>query len=160
MIQLTHSLPKVTTRQTLTLSGRVLHGTALRINGREVTLSDGEFSETVDLKPGSNGIRLEARDAVKNLTIVETETVLDQQAPSLRKVALSKKKAEGVLKKLGMSPTEAIRLFYRQICLRGGLPFRVLLPNELTRKTLEESGKGNGVQSFESLEEMFESWER
>ncbi|KKL55729.1 hypothetical protein LCGC14_2252520, partial [marine sediment metagenome] len=27
----------------------------------------------------------------------------------------TKKKAEGVLKKLGMSPTEAIRLFYNQI---------------------------------------------
>ena len=31
----------------------------------------------------------------------------------------TKKAAEGVSKKLGMSPTEAIRLFYRQICLRG-----------------------------------------
>ena len=95
VIQLTHSLPKVTTKQTLTLSGRVLHGTALRINGREVTLTEGEFSETVELRPGSNCIRLEARDAVKNLTIVEKETVLDQQAPSLQKVVLSKNKAEG-----------------------------------------------------------------
>jgi len=95
VIQLTHSLPTVTTRQTLLVSGRVLHGTALRINGREVILTEGEFSETVDLKPGTNYIRLEARDAVKNLTIVEKETVLDQQAPSLHKVALSKKKAKG-----------------------------------------------------------------
>ena len=95
VIQLTHPLPKVTTRQTLTLSGRVVHGTALRINGREVTLTEGEFSETVHLKPGSNCVRLEARDAVKNLTIIERETVLDQQAPSLQKVALSKKKAKG-----------------------------------------------------------------
>ncbi|MCP4371982.1 MAG: type II toxin-antitoxin system antitoxin, RelB/DinJ family, partial [Deltaproteobacteria bacterium] len=33
----------------------------------------------------------------------------------------TKKKAEDVLKKLGMSPTEAIRIFYTQICLKGGL---------------------------------------
>jgi len=72
----------------------------------------------------------------------------------------TKRKAEGVLKKLGMSPTEAIRLFYRQICLRGGLPFPVLVPNDLTKNTLERSSKGEGVESFDSLDEMFESWEK
>ncbi|MCK4303728.1 MAG: type II toxin-antitoxin system RelB/DinJ family antitoxin [Candidatus Eisenbacteria sp.] len=70
----------------------------------------------------------------------------------------TKKKAEGVLRKLGMTPTEAIRLFYRQICLRGGLPFRVVIPNDLTRDTLKKSAKGQGVESFDSLDEMFESW--
>ena len=59
-----------------------------------------------------------------------------------------------------MSPTEAIRLFYRQICLRGGLPFPILIPNELTRETLDKSEKGQGIQSFDSLDEMFESWEK
>ena len=72
----------------------------------------------------------------------------------------TKKEAEGVLRKLGMSPTEAIRLFYTQICLRGGLPFPVLIPNRLTRKTLKKSQKGEDVQSFDSLDEMFDSWEK
>ena len=72
----------------------------------------------------------------------------------------TKKKAEGVLRKLGMSPTEAIRLFYTQICLRGGLPFRVLIPNDLTKETLDRSAKGQDVESFDSLDEMFESWEK
>ncbi len=72
----------------------------------------------------------------------------------------TKRKAEGVLRKLGMSPTEAIRLFYRQICLRGGLPFPVLIPNELTKETLDKSAKGKGVASFASLDEMFEDWEK
>ncbi len=72
----------------------------------------------------------------------------------------TKKKAEGVLRKLGLSPTEAIRLFYRQICLRGGLPFPVLIPNGLTTKTLEKSHKGDDVETFDTLEEMFESWEK
>jgi DNA-damage-inducible protein J len=71
----------------------------------------------------------------------------------------TKKLAEGVLKKLGMSPTEAIRLFYRQICLRGGLPFPVLIPNDRTRITLDKSSKGKDVESFDSLDEMFENWE-
>jgi len=72
----------------------------------------------------------------------------------------TKKKAEGVLKKLGMTPTEAIRLFYRQICLREGLPFRVVIPNKLTAETLDKSSRGQDVHSFDSLEEMFESWEK
>ncbi len=72
----------------------------------------------------------------------------------------TKKKAESVLKKLGMSPTEAIRLFYRQICLRGGIPFPVLIPNDLTKKTLDKSDKGEGVEAFDSLDEMFESWDK
>ena len=72
----------------------------------------------------------------------------------------TKKEAEGVLRKLGMSPTEAIRLFYTQISLRGGLPFPVIIPNRLTRKTLKKSQKGEDVQSFDSLDEMFDSWEK
>ena len=70
----------------------------------------------------------------------------------------TKKKAEDVLKKLGMSPAEAIRIFYNQICLRGGIPFPVLLPNEVTDKTLKKSSKGEEIQCFDSLEEMFDSW--
>ena len=70
----------------------------------------------------------------------------------------TKMKAEGVLKKLGMSHTEAIRLFYNQICLRGGIPFPILIPNETTNKTLKKSNKGKDPQSFNSLEQMFDSW--
>jgi len=72
----------------------------------------------------------------------------------------TKKKAESVLRKLGMSPAEAIRLFYRQICLRGGIPFPVLIPNDLTKKTLDKSAKGEDVEAFDSLDEMFESWDK
>ena len=72
----------------------------------------------------------------------------------------TKKQAEGVLRKLGLSPTEAIRLFYRQICLHGGLPFPVLIPNALTAKTLKKSQQGEDVETFDSLEDMFESWEQ
>jgi DNA-damage-inducible protein J len=72
----------------------------------------------------------------------------------------TKQKAENVLRRLGLSPTEAIRLFYRQICLRSGLPFPVALPNALTRQTLTKSQQGKGVTRFDSLDEMFTSWEK
>ena len=72
----------------------------------------------------------------------------------------TKRKAEKVLHKLGITPTEAIRIFYNQISLRGGLPFAVEIPNERTVATLEKSRRGEGIQDFESLDEMFESWEK
>jgi DNA-damage-inducible protein J len=70
-----------------------------------------------------------------------------------------KRKAEGVLTRLGVSPTEAIRIFYRQISLRNGLPFAVEIPNDLTARTLENSRKGRGVVEFDTLEDMAASWE-
>ena len=72
----------------------------------------------------------------------------------------AKRKAERVLHKLGITPTEAIRIFYSQISLRGGLPFAVEIPNERTAETLEKSRRGESVQEFDSLGEMFESWEK
>lgn len=71
-----------------------------------------------------------------------------------------KQKAEGVLQNLGITPTEAIRIFYRQISMRGGLPFAVEIPNDCTATTLEKSYKGEDVVEFDSLDEMFESWEK
>ena len=72
----------------------------------------------------------------------------------------TKRTAEGVLRRLGLTPTEAIRIFYKQISLRGGLPFPVAIPNELTACTLEKSRRGKDVQEFDSLEAMFKSWEK
>jgi len=72
----------------------------------------------------------------------------------------TKQKAEGVLRKLGLTPTEAIRIFYKQISIRGGLPFPVAVPNKLTAATLEKSRRGEDIQEFESLEAMFENWEK
>jgi DNA-damage-inducible protein J len=72
----------------------------------------------------------------------------------------TKIKAEKVLSKLGITPTEAIRIFYNQISLRGGLPFAVEVPNELTASTLRKSRQGKDVVKFDSLDDMFASWDK
>ncbi len=69
-----------------------------------------------------------------------------------------KEQAEGILQRLGLSPTEAIRMFYTQIALRNGLPFDVSIPNDETIKALEDSRNGRNLQQFNSTEELFESW--
>ena len=71
-----------------------------------------------------------------------------------------KEQAESILHRLGLSPTEAIRIFYTQITLKQGLPFEVAIPNATTRKTLEDSEKGINLKSFNSVDELFESWDK
>lgn len=70
-----------------------------------------------------------------------------------------KEKAETILNKLGLSPTEAIRMFYTQINLRNGLPFDVVLPNEETEKALTDSRSGENLEHFDSTDELFKSWD-
>lgn len=70
-----------------------------------------------------------------------------------------KQKAEDILHRLGLSPTEAIRMFYTQITLRNGMPFDVSIPNEVTEKALKESREGKNLESFKSKEELFNSWD-
>ncbi len=61
-----------------------------------------------------------------------------------------KHEAEAVLDKLGLTPTEAITLFYKQVTLYRGLPFPVRIPNAATRKALQEVRSRNNIETFES----------
>lgn len=49
-----------------------------------------------------------------------------------------KNEAELVLAEIGLSPAEAIRLFYKQVSLHKGLPFEVRIPNAATRAAIRE----------------------
>jgi len=60
--------------------------------------------------------------------------------------------AEAVLDKLGMTPTEAITLFYKQVKLYKGLPFPVRIPNAATRKALHEAHSRETLESFDTVE--------
>ncbi len=72
----------------------------------------------------------------------------------------TKNAAERILYKLGLNPTDAIRIFYRQISLRQGLPFSVEIPNALTRVTLEKSRNGKDIERYDTLDDMFASWKK
>jgi DNA-damage-inducible protein J len=62
---------------------------------------------------------------------------------------------EDIFRELGLTATEAINIFYRQVKINQGLPFLVRIPNALTRKTLEKSARGEDVHTYKSSEEMF-----
>ena len=65
-----------------------------------------------------------------------------------------KSNVERILKKLGMTSTEAINLFYRQIQLRKGLPFDVRIPNKTTLETFKKTDAGIELNTYEILEEF------
>ena len=69
-----------------------------------------------------------------------------------------KRSAEAIFNKIGISSGEAIRMFYSQVKLRGGIPFDVRIPNTHTTKAMDELNAGNG-ERFNSTDELFESWE-
>jgi DNA-damage-inducible protein J len=71
----------------------------------------------------------------------------------------TKAATEEVLEALGMTPTEAIRLFYRQIALRGEFPLELRVPNKLTASVLSKSRKNVEVETFKNTKALYESWE-
>jgi len=70
----------------------------------------------------------------------------------------TKQASERILQSIGMTPSDAVRLLYRQIALRREFPLELRVPNKLTAKTLSKSDRGEEIETFDSLEQMVESW--
>ena len=68
----------------------------------------------------------------------------------------TKREAETVFHDLGLSASQAITLFYRQVQLRRGLPFEVRVPNETTLEALRQAEAREGLASFESADALFD----
>jgi DNA-damage-inducible protein J len=66
-----------------------------------------------------------------------------------------KARAEEVLAGVGVSASQAITMFYRQIVLRRGLPFDVSIPNAETVAALKEADAGGGQIISGSTESAF-----
>jgi DNA-damage-inducible protein J len=67
-----------------------------------------------------------------------------------------KDRVESIFHRLGLNATQAITMFYRQVELRGGLPFDVVVPAESTQRTFDATDAGQDLVVCESAEEMFE----
>ena len=79
----------------------------------------------------------------------KTEAIRARVEPQL------KHEAEAILKALGLSATDAITMFYRQVTLRRGLPFDVRLPNAETAEALQQAETGEGlIESAGGLDEL------
>ena len=69
-----------------------------------------------------------------------------------------KTNAEAILKSLGMSINDAIRIFLGQVVIDGGLPFTPRLssymPNKDTIEAIEEVEKGSHSRVFDSVDDL------
>ncbi len=66
-----------------------------------------------------------------------------------------KGEVEDIFHELGLTTTEAINIFYRQVKINRGLPFLVRIPNALTRETLEKSARGEDVIKCKDEKDLF-----
>ena len=67
-----------------------------------------------------------------------------------------KNNAESVFRRLGLNATQAITVFYRQVELRDGLPFDVVVPTSTTKRTFEASEAGHDLVVCENADDMFQ----
>lgn len=78
----------------------------------------------------------------------KTATIRARVEPDL------KREAEIVFSELGLSATQAIRLFYKQVTLQHGLPFAVKVPNAETREALRQAYDGEDLTEHASLDAL------
>ena len=83
-------------------------------------------------------------------TMTKTATVRARIEPRL------KTDVEKLFSKLGLSTTEAINLFYRQVKLRKGLPFSVVIPNKTTENALKNTDAERNLVHCENTDDMFD----
>ena len=65
--------------------------------------------------------------------MAKTEMIRARVEPDL------KYRVEEIFSKLGLSPTDAITLFYIQVILHHGLPFEVRIPNDESIEALQHA---------------------
>jgi DNA-damage-inducible protein J len=66
-----------------------------------------------------------------------------------------KARAEKIFEQLGLSPTDAITMFYSQVSLRQGIPFPVEIPNAATMKAIKDADAGIDVHKVNDVDELF-----
>lgn len=84
------------------------------------------------------------------IIMAKTSTVRARIEPLL------KEDVEKLFKKMGLTTTEAINLFYRQVKLRKGLPFSVVIPNKKTEKVFKDTDAKRNLIRCEDTNDMFD----
>ena len=66
----------------------------------------------------------------------------------------TKQDAEAVFSRIGLTATEAVRLFYTQVALRQRLPFDVTIPPSDEMKRFEEELDASIAEHYTTLERL------
>ncbi|MDD2917011.1 MAG: type II toxin-antitoxin system RelB/DinJ family antitoxin [Candidatus Gracilibacteria bacterium] len=68
---------------------------------------------------------------------------------------LTKKESFNVFHDLGITPAEGIRVFLRQVANTHSIPFSIHVPNEKTRKVLDNARSGIDVHTANNADDLF-----
>jgi DNA-damage-inducible protein J len=66
-----------------------------------------------------------------------------------------KAEAESILDRIGLSASDAIRMFYKQITLSQGLPFEARIPNATTCEALSDAEAGRNLTRYADADDLF-----
>ncbi len=66
-----------------------------------------------------------------------------------------KKKAEAVLDKIGLSTTDAVTIFLKQLVAQQGLPFEAKIPDRETIRAMRELDRGGGTRHTGDVASLF-----
>ena len=67
----------------------------------------------------------------------------------------TKSQARSVFSKLGLTFSQGVMLYLKQVILHKGIPFELNIPNELTAQTLRKSEAGKDLHTVSSVDELF-----
>ncbi|MCK4907862.1 MAG: type II toxin-antitoxin system RelB/DinJ family antitoxin [Spirochaetes bacterium] len=70
-----------------------------------------------------------------------------------------KNQVDMIFEQLGLTTTEAIKLFYSLVLLNKGLPFQVRIPNEKTIQAFQDTDEGNNLTKCKDVKDMFDKLE-
>jgi DNA-damage-inducible protein J len=103
-------------------------------------------------KNGSNKpakAKSEASGTLASAKLAQSAMIRARISPDL------KAEAEEILDQIGLSSSDAIRMFYKQITMRKGLPFEVRIPNATTLKTLRDADSGRNLTRHADADDLF-----
>ena len=80
--------------------------------------------------------------------MAKTEMIRARMEPEL------KREVEKIFSALGLSPTEAITLFYKQVTFYRGLPFTVKIPREEILEAIRQAHSEKGLVEYSDIDEL------
>lgn len=89
--------------------------------------------------------------------MAKTDTLHIRIEPSV------KEKAEETLSELGLSISDAINVFLRQVIINDGIPFEIRKANynRITLKAMDDAKKQKNVsETFDNVDEMFDELDK
>ena len=63
-----------------------------------------------------------------------------------------KKRVEKVLRRIGLSQSDAINVFFKRIADEQAIPFSLNMPNKTTRKAIKDARALRGTRMFETFD--------